>query len=402
MLGGTTHYGGMTSKFFGLLIHISRIQRTFWRRQVTVLIGSPPQQDIAIPVSQLKSTQSQLLAVEAVMTQRHLFFDAAQSSAYSMMARGGQVDDATRIWESLKILVRQSIEAISFMLLLVENKLPFIVSNSARDTQQQLLNLSYETLITTPQGRQTARALVSNLMNQQLGQQISIDTISDTLQNRCGSFCNADDVILYKAMESIRKARSCRTVSERETYLHEGLQLYIRGCSSLSVDKVRAACDEFRALDYPAGCIELPLECAARQDPHGQAYHTTTEAGRLATEARGKFYDVILETLHHYDERLDATHGKPGQQDAVAAQARVYAHALNVTDVLFCGRLYEWVLQQGRHEELLQLENDTILDFLRRRKPDDEHRDLLWNYYARREEHLEAANALYALVMGFS
>jgi nuclear pore complex protein Nup155 len=82
---------------------------------------------------------------------------------------------------------------------------------------QKLVNsLTYEQLITTQDGIAVSRALVNVVINQQIGQQISVssielpvvlnynmsvsqvDTISEVLQQRCGSFCSTDDVLLYK------------------------------------------------------------------------------------------------------------------------------------------------------------------------------------------------------------
>lgn len=58
--------------------------------------------------------------------------------------------------------------------------------------------MSYADLLTTSKGRDVARSLVSTIINMQIGQNLSVDAISDVLQQRCGSFCSADDVLLYK------------------------------------------------------------------------------------------------------------------------------------------------------------------------------------------------------------
>jgi nuclear pore complex protein Nup155 len=58
--------------------------------------------------------------------------------------------------------------------------------------------MTYADLLTTSKGRDIARSLVSAIINIQIGQNLSVDAISDVLQQRCGSFCSADDVLLYK------------------------------------------------------------------------------------------------------------------------------------------------------------------------------------------------------------
>jgi len=76
--------------------------------------------------------------------------------------------------------------------------------------------MTFEELITGQNGVAASRALVNVIIDQQIGQQIAVsdvvplgphnfnlwsyqvDTISDILQTRCGSFCSTDDVMLYK------------------------------------------------------------------------------------------------------------------------------------------------------------------------------------------------------------
>jgi hypothetical protein len=54
-----------------------------------------------------------------------------------------------------------------------------------------------------------------------------VDAISETLQQRCGSFCSTDDVLLYKAIESMRRARDSYDASERTESLRESLRFVL-------------------------------------------------------------------------------------------------------------------------------------------------------------------------------
>lgn len=121
---------------------------------------------------------------------------------------------------ALRQLLTQSVEAISFILLLIDYQISDIIAMCDDETQKALLTLSYQDLLTKKQGKDIARTLVSAVINQQIGRQLSVstavvefmgrklissaylaeqvDAISDTLQQRCGSFCSADDVLLYK------------------------------------------------------------------------------------------------------------------------------------------------------------------------------------------------------------
>lgn len=144
----------------------------------------------------------------------------------------------TNFWQAeqssvsqLLSLLGRTIEAISFILLLSDHRLGELISqyvlhlrmanvayvrNSCDPEIQKLVSsLTFEDLITVDKGVTASRALVNVIINQQIGQQISVsrscvtatsrilicaqvDTISEVLQQRCGSFCSTDDVMLYK------------------------------------------------------------------------------------------------------------------------------------------------------------------------------------------------------------
>jgi nuclear pore complex protein Nup155 len=127
-------------------------------------------------------------------------------------------------------------------------------------TQGLIASMTFEELITGQNGVAASRALVNVIIDQQIGQQIAVsdvvplglydfnlwsyqvDTISDILQTRCGSFCSTDDVMLYKvriffsiffdgcrtcfvqAKESVRRAVESRNPQERQGYLGESLR----------------------------------------------------------------------------------------------------------------------------------------------------------------------------------
>lgn len=69
------------------------------------------------------------------------------------------------------------------------------------DLAKALVEMNYADLLTTSKGKDVARSLVSAIINIQIGQNLSVDAVSDILQQRCGSFCSADDVLLYKVRD---------------------------------------------------------------------------------------------------------------------------------------------------------------------------------------------------------
>lgn len=178
--------------------------------------------------SSSKSAAGHLLTVRglqltvAARSEQHLFTHIPDSSRAGHNAAAYAAEQASL--SALRLLLVQSVEAISFILLLIDYKLPDIVASCQPELQQELAQLTYAELLTTKGGRSVARGLVSAVINQQIGRHLSVDAISETLQQRCGSFCSADDVLLYKAIEAMRRAKDTYDSSERTECLRESLR----------------------------------------------------------------------------------------------------------------------------------------------------------------------------------
>ena len=191
--------------------------------------------------------------------------------------------------------------------------MPAIIARCSSELQAQLLNLTFADLITSRAGRDTARGLVEAVIDAQIASQVSIDAVADVLQERCGSFCNADDVRLYKALEGLRRAKEAVDVSERNENLTESLRLLLRAAGQLPFEKLKAACNDFTALRFPQGAVQLPLRCAELWDPKGVAvgYYAdgkpadAPEEVRKAYQLRFQCYDLILQSLAAFDDALD-------------------------------------------------------------------------------------------------
>lgn len=62
------------------------------------------------------------------------------------------------------------------------------------------------------------------------------------------------------------------------------------------------------------------------------------------------------------------------------------------TDEVFLTSLYDWYLEQGWSDRLLQTTSPFVVTYLQRKSVDDvSHADLLWRYYAQSQRFYEAA-----------
>jgi nuclear pore complex protein Nup155 len=178
-----------------------------------------------------------------------------------------------------------------------------------------------------------SRALVNVVIDQQIGQQISVDTISEVLQQRCGSFCSPDDVMIYKAKENIRKAVETRSLTEKQNWLAESLRLFIKGARVLEFEKLREVCGDYQQLSYAKGAILLPLTCATVLDPDNvglEHWHTSaasTQAagtdGTATEDPRASFaqkrmqcYDLVKDSLIFFEEKCSVQAKKPNGRAA--------------------------------------------------------------------------------------
>lgn len=144
----------------------------------------------------LTSIQRDLLSLRSFVEHEHHLFTLLPDSRANQPNVAYQSEHSSI--DALRLLLTQTVEAISFILLLIDYKISDIISACSSETQSTLLTLTYQDLLTNKKGKDVARALVSAVINQQIGRQLSVDAISDTLQQRCGSFCSADDVLMYK------------------------------------------------------------------------------------------------------------------------------------------------------------------------------------------------------------
>ncbi|MCT6568398.1 hypothetical protein N4308_14375, partial [Staphylococcus aureus] len=78
---------------------------------------------------------------------------------------------------------KQAIEAISFVLLLNDYKLPDVIAKCNASTQSTLASLTFQGLLTSQGGRDTARHLVTALIELQIGQELGVS---------CNVLCSAD------------------------------------------------------------------------------------------------------------------------------------------------------------------------------------------------------------------
>lgn len=79
-------------------------------------------------------------------------------------------------------------------------------------------------------------------------------------------------------------------------------------------------------------------------------------------------------------------------------QNEAYGEIADSTDEVFLTSLYDWYLEQGWNDRLLQAKSPFVVTYLERKSTDDiAHADLLWRYYAQSQRFFEAAKVQFQL-----
>ncbi|TIB67852.1 nucleoporin-domain-containing protein [Wallemia mellicola] len=404
----------------GLALYLSRLLRPIWKEKVTKL--SPANNNARRQVSNI--SDSLLTSVQRNIADLQVFLKSNQQLFATTVGDSRDRSDQSA-WKAehaslvgLDHLITQCIEGISFILLLIDYQLPETLATCEKNLQEQLLNLTYVDLLTSNYGREIARNIVNEVINQQISKQISIDAISEVLQQRCGSFCSADDVLLYKAIENVRKAHETRDSTERQVILRESLRLFGKAAKNLSIEKLKEVTIEYRLLEFPSGAIDLSLICAKEWDIQDLGLHFWNEGKSIYLQAnnleipievhndtrvhsykrRQSCYECIFETLAEANAKVDeATSKHEGVEESEQYRRNAFRRAIESDDVVFHSCLYDWLGAQGLTDLLLDIQSPYLEQHLMRDPLTLEKCELLWQFYVRRSRFYDAARVLASL-----
>lgn len=149
----------------------------------------------------LVTVQRNLYALKNMLDKNPQLFSSVSSDQVGGVGnRQNHEHDAWKVENTsashLHALLGRTIEAISFVLLLVDYHLGELVAQCDKETQTLVSNMTFEELITTAQGLHVSRALVNVIINRQIGQQISVSLSSESLHGRTFVYIVTDRLML--------------------------------------------------------------------------------------------------------------------------------------------------------------------------------------------------------------
>ncbi|KAL4892414.1 Non-repetitive/WGA-negative nucleoporin C-terminal-domain-containing protein [Aspergillus ambiguus] len=398
----------------GIALYISRLLRSIWKKEIAKVSSSPNgAQTISasVPSVKLQTIQRDLSALQDFFKVNKSFIEGL--SGPEALARVSTKQEETalqaehRALHSLVQLVSHTIEGISFVLVLFDERVDEIVAPLPDESKQRFLKLTFEELFSTSKGHDIAKELVKGIVNRNIAKGSNVETVADALRRRCGSFCSAEDVVIFKAQELLKRATEAGSNSELgRNLLNESLHLFQQVSENLPMDYLVSAVESYIANQFFAGAIQLSLNVAARSDKANMALSWIVD-GRPDGDSRRDYfyfrkqcYDLIFRVVIAVDNLAAHDPGVVDGQLTLVAKRKNEAYGViaDSIDEVFLTSLYDWYLEQGWSDRLLQTNSAFVVTYLERKSADDlSHADLLWKYYAQSQQFFKAANVQYNL-----
>ncbi|ORX94648.1 Non-repetitive/WGA-negative nucleoporin C-terminal-domain-containing protein [Clohesyomyces aquaticus] len=397
----------------GIAMYISRLVRSIWKtpiiKSVTLPTGMVFQP--THPISKLQDIQRALIQLQEFLDSNKQLIDglAGPEALGRVTSRQDEVElqGENRALTSLMLIINNIIEGISFVLVLFDERLEDILVLLPEEQRVRVRQLTFEGLFSVKEGKDLAKELVKAIVNRNIQKGSNVETVAEALRRKCGSFCSSDDVVIFKAQENLKKAADVGANAERgRLLLNDSLRLFEQVGKSLSMENLNAAVDQYIALEFYAGAIRLALKVAQDLDGGNKALSWIKD-GQPSPDARQDAYNqrtVCYALVFRVIEAVDLAYNNQGtQHDGVISQItrrkqEAYEQINNSEDEVFQNYLYDWYLQKGWADRLLEINSPFVVDYLRRSSSNDiAHADLLCRYYAHYGDFLSAAEVQFEL-----
>jgi nuclear pore complex protein Nup155 len=264
--GGSTVGNVMPSpRANGLMLYVSRLVRSLWREPLLKETSTPTgglSITPTVPIPKLQSTQQNLTKLKEFLDGNKSFIEGLEGPE-ALRGASSRQDEITlqgehRAMNSLVKAVASIIEGIAFVTVLFDDPVDEVVMTLSDESRQRVRQLTYEGLFCTNHGRDLAKELVKAMVNRSIARGSNVDTVAEALRRKCGSFCSADDVVIFKAQEHLRRASEAGADSSSgRSLLNDSLKLFQKVAGSLSSEHLSKAVDQYIAMSFYAGMENL-------------------------------------------------------------------------------------------------------------------------------------------------
>jgi nuclear pore complex protein Nup155 len=392
----------------GLALYMGRLVRSLWKANViTQKAGEDAKVSVTSTISPTKLiTVQEDLKKLADFLEKNKSFIEGLAGPESLQRAGSQQEEVALQGEhqalySLQRLNSSIIEGISFVQMLFDERVDEIWSVLDDGVRQRLRDLTFEQLFSSDGGKDLAKVLVKAIVNRNIATGSNVDTVAEALRRRCGSFCSADDVIIFKAQEQLKKASEVGGDTDLgRNLLNESLRLFQQVAEALTFENLQNAATQYAGLQFFAGAISLALRVAKESD-RGLRALAWVKDGRDQSDNRypsyvfrKQCYDLVHRLLTTVDEVTSQYEEIVDGRLTTAAKKRNEAYAVvnESDDELFQFDLYDWYLSQGWTDKLLSVDSPFVIQYLiKESKENVAKADLLWKFYVHNKDFFSAA-----------
>jgi nuclear pore complex protein Nup155 len=158
------------------------------------------------------------------------------------------------------------------------------------------------------------------------------------------------------------------------------------------------------------GAIRLALKVAQEWDRGNRALSwlrarddqsvDPNDVRRQSFEKRATCYTLVCRVIEAADQAYNNQGPVPDGivSPVTRRKQEAYEQINNSDDEVFQNYLYDWYMQKGWAERLLDINSPFVVDYLRQSSETNlAHADLLWRYYAHYNDYLSAAETQFQL-----
>jgi nuclear pore complex protein Nup155 len=249
----------------GIAIYVARLVRSIWQapviKEVTTPTGTTPSVSLLasnVEISKLQDVQRSLMDLQKFLDDNKALIEglAGPEALGRVSSRQEEVElqGEHRALTSLVTLINDMVEGIAFVLVLFEEKLEDVLVLLDPKSQATVRKMTFQDLFSVKEGRDLAKALVKAIVSRNIAKGANVESVAEALRRKCGSFCSADDVMIFRGQEAVKKATDLGANAERgRQRLNDSLALFEQVAESLTFDNLTAMVDQYISLEFYAG-----------------------------------------------------------------------------------------------------------------------------------------------------
>jgi nuclear pore complex protein Nup155 len=247
----------------GIAMYVARLVRSIWNSSIITQVLTPTGPVLAStqPTSKLQNIQRSLAQLQEFLEENKSSIEglAGPEALGRASSRQEEVElqGENRALTSLLAMINNIVEGISFVLVLFEERLEDILALLPdAQLQERVRRLTFQGLFSVQEGKELARELVKAIVNRNITKGSNVETVTEALRRKCGSFCSSDDVVIFRAQESLKRSADMGANAERgRLMLNDSLRLFEQVAKSLSYETLTTTVNQYIELEFYAGML---------------------------------------------------------------------------------------------------------------------------------------------------